>query len=727
MKKLCLGCMEEYEDTEACCPHCGYEEGTPAREAYHIEPGTILKERYLIGRVLGFGGFGVTYIGYDTVLAHKVAVKEYLPSEFSTRMPGQQTVTVYTGEKEEQFLSGMEKFLDEARRLAQFQSEPGIIHIYDCFEENHTAYIVMEYLDGASLKDKLIEEGRMTPEEALPIILSVLGALKKVHEIGIIHRDIAPDNIYLTKAGEVKLLDFGAARYATSKHSRSLSVIIKPGYAPVEQYRSRGDQGPWTDVYAVGATFYRMITGSVPEDSMERSVKDHVKEPSKLGIHIKKSVETALMNALNVAVEGRTPSAAAFEEELLADEVKRIRVKGKKNDIGKWPIWVKAVLIVSSAAVGAFAVLMATGVISFDITRWTGKTVPEGKVRVPNVVNQEVEAADKLGQNAGLVIQVQDKEYSDTIPENRVLSQDLQAGSIVDKNETLNLVVSAGIEKTYVQDVTGFSSEEAQKKLMDSGLKVTSQEEENRAAPGSVASQSIEPDTQVDTGTEITLVVSTGTQGGDPSVKAALPEVTGMTYDSAAAQLIGDHVYLMKQEAVYSDEVLSGVIISQLPEAGTEVSQTSVVKVTVSLGRERVQIPDTQYKTLEEARQLLADQSLEADIQYETDETVPEGNVIRQSIPAGSRAEKGTTVTVFVSAQLQNQDDQADRPARETQPPSATAPPTYENTPTAPQETAAPQVETEPQTEAETRSQAKTPEADPELSQMIDDLKRIGY
>ena len=166
--------------------------------------------------------------------------------------------------------------------LAKFQDEPNIVHIYDCFEANNTAYIVMEYLEGESVKELLAREGKISTDQALDIVLKVAAALKKVHKEGIIHRDIAPDNIYILKNGDVKVLDFGAARYATTKHSKSLSVIIKPGYAPEEQYRSRGDQGPWTDVYALAATFYKMVTGVTPEDAMERSVKDFLKKTDKI-------------------------------------------------------------------------------------------------------------------------------------------------------------------------------------------------------------------------------------------------------------------------------------------------------------------------------------------------------------------------------------------------------------------------------------------------------------
>ena len=148
MKVRCMGCMEEYDGDFDVCPFCGYVKGTAAREAYHISPGSELHDRYIIGKVLGFGGFGITYLGYDTVLQMKVAIKEYMPSEFSTRRPTEKIVTIYSGEKEEQFQAGLENLINEGKRLAKFQEEPDIVHIFDCFKENNTAYIVMEYLEG---------------------------------------------------------------------------------------------------------------------------------------------------------------------------------------------------------------------------------------------------------------------------------------------------------------------------------------------------------------------------------------------------------------------------------------------------------------------------------------------------------------------------------------------------------------------------------------------------
>ena len=339
MSKYCMGCMEQYEDEFDVCPYCGYLEGTKPEQALHMEPGSILQERFIVGKSIGYGGFGVTYIGWDALLEHKVAIKEYLPSEFSTRMPGVTQVTVFNGDKSEQFRDGLRQFVQEAKKLAKFNNVEGIVKIYDSFEENNTAYIVMEYLEGETLAQRLEREKTIDPDEAIAMLTPVIESLEKVHEQGIIHRDIAPDNLFITKNGGVKVIDFGAARFATTSHSRSLTVIIKPGYSPEEQYRSRKEQGGYTDVYAIGATLYKMITGITPPDALERYAmaesknKDILEPISKHCKEIDQNQENAILNALNIRIDDRTPTMAALLGELKSDvPVKRVYGRIKKTD-----------------------------------------------------------------------------------------------------------------------------------------------------------------------------------------------------------------------------------------------------------------------------------------------------------------------------------------------------------------------------------------------------------
>ena len=182
MTRLCLGCMEPYETEYDICPHCGYVEGTEAEEPIHMAPGTILEGRYVIGKVLGYGGFGVTYIAWDQKLEQKVAIKEYFPSEFATRMPSESRVTIFGGDKQEQFEEGLEKFIEEGKRLSKFQNEAGIVKIFDGFKSNRTAYLVMEYLEGETLASYLEREGKVSEEQMIDMLFPVMQSLQVVHQ-----------------------------------------------------------------------------------------------------------------------------------------------------------------------------------------------------------------------------------------------------------------------------------------------------------------------------------------------------------------------------------------------------------------------------------------------------------------------------------------------------------------------------------------------------------------
>lgn len=530
----CLGCMTELEKKYDVCPHCGYKEGTMADSPLHMEPGALLADRYLVGKVVGYGGFGATYIGWDTILQLRVAIKEYLPSEFATRSMGQTHVTVYGGNKANQFADGMAKFVDEAKRLAQFQSEAGIVRVYDSFEANNTAYIIMEYLDGETLTSFLEREGKIPSEKALEMLTPVIQSLEVIHKTGIIHRDIAPDNIMITKDGKVKLIDFGAARYATTSHSRSLTVIIKPGYSPEEQYRSRGDQGPHTDIYALGAVFYRMVTGITPPDALERRAffenkkKDILLPPSK-NCKLPKNVETAILNAMNVRIEDRTPSADAFLNQLTSTApVRRVMGKIKAIDLMKWPLWAKIIVPVGGVAVAVLLALLLTGRIGFANNLVTTLTLGEGMTRVPSVVNYSVSTAQDTLDEKELLSIIGGRETSDVIPANMVLRQSIPAGDIVEKGSHVELFISAEatpvVDEGKMPDIAYYTEAEATDILSQLGAVVSVEREySNDIAEGIVIRGSIGMGEPLAAGDEVVLFVS---MGPDPSMVSSKSEET---------------------------------------------------------------------------------------------------------------------------------------------------------------------------------------------------------
>ncbi len=316
---LCCNCFSELP-TPGPCPRCGFD---AAREVgkypLALPPGSILAGQYITGRVLGQGGFGVTYLALDTRRQERVAIKEFLPDTMASRAAGTLQVTAFTGERGEQFRYGRERFLEEACTLAKFNGHPNIVGVRSYFEENGTAYFVMEVVEGVSLKERLAARGGRLPwKETHALLLPVMNALCDVHREGIIHRDVTPDNIVLTRNDVAKLLDFGAARYSLGDRSQSLDVVLKHGYAPKEQYTRRGRQGPYTDVYSLAATFYRCVTGFVPPDALDRMEEDELVLPSTRGIHMPVALEDALVHALEVSPADRFQTMEEFRAAVCA-------------------------------------------------------------------------------------------------------------------------------------------------------------------------------------------------------------------------------------------------------------------------------------------------------------------------------------------------------------------------------------------------------------------------
>lgn len=649
--------METFDDKFELCPYCGYIVGTHAEEAIHIEPGTLLYDRYIVGRVLGYGGFGVTYLGWDGKLEQKVAIKEYLPSEFSTRMPGQSRVTVFNGEKNEQFRDGLSKFVEEAKRLAKFQNEQGIVKIFDSFEENDTAYIVMEYLDGETLTEFLKREKTVDEDTAVAMLTPVMESLQVVHDEGLLHRDIAPDNIFLTKSGEVKLIDFGASRYATTSHSRSLTVIIKPGYSPEEQYRSRGDQGPHTDVYAIASTLYKMLTGKTPPDAMERRAKyenqkkDILEEPHKINKKISLNRENAILNAMNVRIEDRTPDIATLMHDLnAASPVKRVYGKIKKIDLYYWPLWLKILIPSLLAAVMAFGALLVTGVIRFS--NFTEDIViPEGVVVVPDVEGlYKDEALVQIAQGQ-LLASTDGSVESEYIPAGKIVLQTPVGSSYMNVNGTVMLMVSSGAGVASPENgmatvpyVIWDDKDTALSKLQRAGLgdpTIVEQYDES-VEYGAVIAQSIESGARVNEGTSIKLTISLG------PASFAMPDIVGKS-ESVAEDTLGGKGLVVTVEYKKVDGVPEGSVISQSISAGESVKRGDAVTIAVSSGRRTVDVASVVGKPRADAEETLKNQGFKVTVLENYDSSVAVGGVISQTPAAGTAQLPGSTVVLYVS------------------------------------------------------------------------------
>jgi len=299
-----------------------------------LRKGTRLIGRYIIEGVLGQGGFGITYLGTDELHEKKVAIKEFFPQGIVTRnIEYQDTVTVtFVGEKDN-YEKGKERFLKEARTMAKFSKDEGIVKALDFFGINNTAYIVMEYLEGITLKQYLRENQRIAPEDLIELLVPLIESLDEIHSQGMIHRDISPDNIMVLPDGRIKLMDFGAARDYTEFGEKSLSIVLKPGYAPPEQYQTHGIQGPWTDIYALCATMYKCITGENPPDAIERVMDDHLKKISEFGIVIPPQEEAAIIKGMSVSAKDRYQNIKDFCEDLYGGYEETPASENKESEV----------------------------------------------------------------------------------------------------------------------------------------------------------------------------------------------------------------------------------------------------------------------------------------------------------------------------------------------------------------------------------------------------------
>lgn len=422
-KKKCLNCMKDFDKSFQICPHCGYVLGTPPKELFYLTPGVIISNRYTIGTAIGCGGFGIIYKAWDMTLGRIVAIKEYYPRGLLNRIPGECKVVVYSGKRREEFKKGLAEFISESRTVSRFNSHPNILNVYDFFEENDTGYMVMEYLDGISLKDFIKNNGGyLNCDISVDIILSVLDALKEIHLCDYIHRDISPDNIFICNNGKIKLIDFGAARFSDGSSERVFSTILKVGYAPPEQYREKSNQGPWTDFYALGATLYRCVTGSLPPESTDRLVNknnDPLIPPVTINPNIPEYLNNTILRALALEQSLRFQNTQQFKDALL----QKVSVKTVENEVKNRK---KKRLIAVAAALLSIACIYTFCFSSFfkksnnnilddtSITVWVkiddNETITQAKSRFKMMSYDFVEAYD----NINLVVEYYNEDEYDS-------------------------------------------------------------------------------------------------------------------------------------------------------------------------------------------------------------------------------------------------------------------------------------------------------------------------
>ena len=413
-----------------------------------LRKGTRLIGRYTIEGVLGQGGFGITYLGIDELHEKKVAIKEFFPQGIVTRnIEYQDTVTVtFVGEKDN-YEKGKERFLKEARTMAKFSKDEGIVKALDFFEINNTAYIVMEYLEGITLKQYLRENQRIAPEDLIELLVPLIESLDEIHSQGMIHRDISPDNIMVLPDGRIKLMDFGAARDYTEFGEKSLSIVLKPGYAPPEQYQTHGVQGPWTDIYALCATMYKCITGENPPDAIDRLVDDHLKKISAFGFTVSPQIEEAIIKGMSVAAKDRYQNVGDFCEDLYGGYEERSVSEAEESqsqvepETAEQSVEDKADMLKDEVPQEKYStteeVLENENLISEELSENTGLTSEENETEA-GIETDKNDAGNKVPE------QILEKEKASITPEKEGLSDNRdkeETKKVQKKNDYFPLIV----------------------------------------------------------------------------------------------------------------------------------------------------------------------------------------------------------------------------------------------------------------------------------------------
>ncbi len=470
--KLCYNCMHQIQDEKLhICPKCGKPLKVEHTSAKYLKPGTVLQGKFVVGNHIGAGGFGNTYIGWNQLLLRKVAIKEFYPEQYCTRAQDGVTLTVTDSNLQPRFRSGLQQFLEEARSVAALQDIKGVVEISNFFEENGTGYIVMEYLEGMDVKHILKRSGQKKDYEwCRRVILTVLHTLREIHKRGVLHRDIAPDNIFVTNEGVIKLIDFGAAKHASALANMRSEIVLKVGYAPIEQYSRKTPQGPYTDLYAVAALFYRMLTGQKPIPANERvGDKDALIPPSEMGVQIPEQAEMGIMVCLNVKPEYRLQSADDFMEVLDGKYFRPVYepewilppVEEPKGAVFRK---ISALPVAAKAAICFGGICLIGGLLAGGIALNQGSrkntlelssTVADGMIRMEDFTGKKYdEVVDALKREGFENIAEPVYDY-DASEEGTIIYQNISPAEEVSVDTELILTVSGGDRKMTMPDFSG--------------------------------------------------------------------------------------------------------------------------------------------------------------------------------------------------------------------------------------------------------------------------------
>lgn len=551
-RERCVGCMKPLT-AEGRCAYCGLQQDKYRPIPRCLRPGMCLRDRYVLGRVLGEGSFGISYIAWDCLLDTVVAIKEYFPASLVSRHISEEdedtNVYIYEKRESQKYQESLKKYLGEAKSLSAYYDLDGIVSVRDFFYANNTAYIVMGYVDGISVKEYVEKNGPIEGEKFLRMLEPVIKSLAKVHQTGVLHRDISPDNMLLTRDEKLVLIDFGAARKENINMTRSMTVVFKRGFSPEEQYRTRGQQGAWTDVYALCATAYYALTGKAPDESIQRVLEDDMPSLTEMtDVDLPMQQKRAFMKGMTVDFHHRYQTMDELYQGLYQ--------QGRdKKHLGAW-LAGAAALVCCVALLGTGAVYglhkhsqakkdaiqteapQQTALAEVTTTPYVADVQEYQMISFKSMTKKEALKA-LAGQDTELSVQWKYR-YSSRIKKGRIVTQSIPAKTRY-RGETYSkivLTISKGKRKTEVPKLTGVSKERARTLLKERKLHWTWKEVEREGTEGIVASQSRMAGSKVPVGT--TIVVTITRKPKQQIVATAQPKATAAPKTGTKAQKKSD-------------------------------------------------------------------------------------------------------------------------------------------------------------------------------------------
>lgn len=437
-----------------------------------LSVGTILMERYRINKTLGEGGFGITYEATQLDIDRKVAIKEYFPASYATRENADldQNLHIFLTETES-YEHGMQRFLQEAELLKSVQYLDGIVSVMDCFSCNRTAYIVMEYVEGITLKRYIQENGCLEYGELLELLLPVMKSLHCIHRQGLLHRDISPDNLLIGLDNRARLIDFGAADMMDAKNKKEMTVILKAGYAPPEQYLADGRQGPWTDVYALAAMMYMAFTGNTPVTAIARLQEKTPILWDQSGLHLTAWQRHVIETGMELKISDRYKNVEEFLNDLMSepqveDEITqfqtdvsgkvRHQIKGLERS-KKRLIIAGVILVVLLSVVGGFVVNQSFNKpVSDNTTQGQDSSTQDDNVLclMPNVIGLQEDAAREQIRNADSKIQITKQEKNSAEKKGTVIGQNVAADTQYYEGAIAEIILTVSLGEGSTENIS---------------------------------------------------------------------------------------------------------------------------------------------------------------------------------------------------------------------------------------------------------------------------------